>query len=405
MDSGATKEKLDRKNLLQSTLLQLTQTVGQTLTSVELEVILRDVDRVSYWTKRLLDREAFLGQLAKLSVYIAAVLSVLLGRIWLNGSNDWLLRSALHKLRAPLDLRAEVLALIKSLRQPFKLVKLAESGMTEQEARLLYRKLAARVDLRLLELLVRARCCLKKKHLRAEVLGLLERFKSTAQRFGLWEGRFKGLLSDDKLSKLVGLNEREVRRLRRHLLLETLGGRLETTEAAIDYLSKHKELLLERSTHLYLTCGVPGAGKSTWLSQNLNGVQIVSSDNKRLELFGDETFQGDNEKVFTECRIDVERFLSAGNKVAVDATNILRAHRANFLRLAASVGAHTTVVYFDLPLEAAIERNAKRSRQVPESDIKECFEKLQEPDELEVDEVLRVDNSAVGDELEGWTWR
>lgn len=299
-----------------------------------------------------------------------------------------LVRAALQRLEVPMHLRTEITLLVNYHQHPLRLARRTDIYGTELERRL-YRRLATLLDLRLVAALAQADWQGRRGRGRANALRLLKIFKKRAASLDLWQGRFQGLLSIEELQQLLP-EEREQRRLRRHLLLETLAGRLQTTQEVKAYLDAHPELLKPRSAHLYLMCGLPGAGKSTWLREHLPGVIVVSSDQKRKELFGDESFQGGNIQVFAECKREVERGLAAGAEVALDATNILKEHRAEFLAIAELVGAHTTVVYFDVAPEVAIERNLKRKRRVPEESIRDYFERLEEPTELEVDRVIRV---------------
>lgn len=297
-----------------------------------------------------------------------------------------LVRAALHRLEVPVHLRAEVTLLVNYHQHPLRLVKREEIYGTRLE-RTLYRRLAAALDLRPLAVLARADWHGRRGRGRTAALKLLPIFKERAESLRLWGGRFQGLLDDEELGLL---DPCERRRLRRHLLVETLKGRLETAAEARAYLAAHPELTRPRSAHLYLTCGLPGSGKSTWIKEHMPDALIVSSDSKRKELFGDESFQGDNARVFAECRREVERGLAAGARVVVDATNILREHRAGFLDIANLLGAHTTIVYFDVTPEVAIERNLRRERRVPEESIRDYFERLEEPTPLEADQVIRV---------------
>ena len=62
-------------------------------------------------------------------------------------------------------------------------------------------------------------------------------------------------------------------------------------------------------TKLFLMIGLPASGKSTLAEQiaKSEDAEIVSSDNIRKELYGDENIQGDNNKVF---RILQERIIN-----------------------------------------------------------------------------------------------
>ncbi len=297
-----------------------------------------------------------------------------------------LVRAALHRLEVPVHLRTEVTLLVNYHQHPLKLVKQEEIYGTQLE-QVLYRRLAAFLDLRLLAVLAHADWQGRRGRGRTAALRLLPVFKERAARLGLWGKRFQGLLDDEELGLL---DPCERRRLRRHLLIETLKGRIKTAVEARAYLAAHPELMSPRSAHLYLMCGVPGSGKSTWIKKHMPDALIVSSDSKRENLFGDESFQGDNARVFAECRRDVERGLAAGAQVVVDATNILREHRADFLAIANLLGAHTTIVYFDVTPEMAIERNLQRDRRVPEESIRDYFDRLEEPTLLEADRIIRV---------------
>src|SRR5207253_2036668 len=120
----------------------------------------------------------------------------------------------------------------------------------------------------------------------------------------------------------------------------------QSTQDAHEFLDDNHEMLAPTSAHLYLTIGLPGSGKSTWLADNLRDARIVSSDLKRVELFGDINNQSDNAYVFKCCFDDIENALKAGEKVALDATNTRLNQRAAFLHLARRLHAHTTILLF-----------------------------------------------------------
>lgn len=124
--------------------------------------------------------------------------------------------------------------------------------------------------------------------------------------------------------------------------------------------------------------GVPGSGKSTWAASQK--ATVLSSDQMRLTLSGDETDQTIHGKVFAAMRYLLRQRLVIGEQdTIIDATNIRRKDRKAWIQLALKFGARPEAVYFNLSLEEALRRNRKRSRVVPEDVIRSMFSKLQPP--------------------------
>lgn len=118
---------------------------------------------------------------------------------------------------------------------------------------------------------------------------------------------------------------------------------------------------------LFITVGLPGSGKSTWILSNCQGADWHSADYIREELFGSQEIQGDARLVFGLMEERVRASLDAGHDVVYDATNVCRKWR----ELPASFDeAERIAVVFTTPLEVCLERNARRSRHVPEAVIK-----------------------------------
>jgi len=133
---------------------------------------------------------------------------------------------------------------------------------------------------------------------------------------------------------------------------------------------------------IILLVGLPGSGKSTWARRQ--GHTVLSSDEMRLLLSGDEANQNIHQKVFGALRYLLRLRLQAGLAVTViDATNLRRIDRKPFLRLAKQYGAETEAVWFDVPVEVAEARNKSRARVVPEGVIAILAGRLQEPTEAE----------------------
>jgi len=128
--------------------------------------------------------------------------------------------------------------------------------------------------------------------------------------------------------------------------------------------------------------GLPGSGKSTWVAQQ-NSVPVSSDELRRL-LRDDAADQSIHGLVFKLMREFLRLRISLGAPVTyVDATNITRKQRRPFVKIAEHSGCRCEAVYFNLPVEECLRRNAARSRQVPEDAIRTMAAKLQPPEESE----------------------
>jgi len=82
--------------------------------------------------------------------------------------------------------------------------------------------------------------------------------------------------------------------------------------------------------------GISGSGKSTYAhyikNTFLEPVEIVSSDSIREELYGDESIQGDANKVFRIMLARTKQYLDEGKSVIYDATNLSDRRRINLLK-------------------------------------------------------------------------
>src|ERR1039457_2421403 len=134
--------------------------------------------------------------------------------------------------------------------------------------------------------------------------------------------------------------------------------------------------------------GLPGSGKSTHLERL--GAPALSSDRIRGLLADDETDQTIHDRVFQTVRYLLRQRLEIGRPVTyIDATNLRVEERRPRLRLRREVGGgggvwgvegrrpyleigrefgcEVEAVWFDVPLEVCLRRNAGRHRVVPEA--------------------------------------
>lgn len=87
---------------------------------------------------------------------------------------------------------------------------------------------------------------------------------------------------------------------------------------------------------LILLVGIPGSGKSTWLSVNhiLDSrlFRIVCPDKIRKELYGDITDQSHNIEVWETAKARTINCLNDGINVILDATNVATSNRLSFIQ-------------------------------------------------------------------------
>ena len=155
---------------------------------------------------------------------------------------------------------------------------------------------------------------------------------------------------------------------------------------------------------VFVLIGAQGSGKSTWAAAHaaeLNA-EVVASDEIRneLEAAGREATNLADE-VFAILEQRVDQWLAQGRNVIVDATHARRKWRENVLAIARARGARRVAVWFDVPLEAALARNARKpggpwgQRTVPKPFLINVWRGLEPPGEGEFDEVLRITESEI----------
>ncbi len=149
----------------------------------------------------------------------------------------------------------------------------------------------------------------------------------------------------------------------------------------------------------YLMIGIPGSGKTSVARSQFSQALRASFDDVRLMLTG-KFYVAEIELIVKRVGDSaLEALLSKappkGYDVLLDATNVSRARRARYIRMAARHGLETVAVFGQCDLQTALKRNQQRPGVVPENVVRRMFSNLQPPTADEgFAEILVVDTSS-----------
>jgi predicted kinase len=131
--------------------------------------------------------------------------------------------------------------------------------------------------------------------------------------------------------------------------------------------------------------GLPGAGKDTWIAENLPRWKVISLDRLREEMkIAADCPQG---QVVQRARAIAREFLRRGESFVWSATNTSREVRSNVVRLLRSYNARVRIVYVEAPAGELYRRNRERKRVVPEEVITRLLNRWEPPSITEGHEV------------------
>jgi len=127
---------------------------------------------------------------------------------------------------------------------------------------------------------------------------------------------------------------------------------------------------------LVLLVGASGSGKSTFAARHFDAETVISSDQLRGALAGDEGDQHATDAAFARLHQWLDARLAAGALSVVDATNVEWMRRTELVRRARQQGRSAIGITSDLPLDLCLARNAARSRSVRAAVIRRQHDEL-----------------------------
>ena len=137
---------------------------------------------------------------------------------------------------------------------------------------------------------------------------------------------------------------------------------------------------------LYLTVGIPGAGKTTWVQEKLShSCEVVALDKIRKGIYGffPQKLNDDLEKIVWErALILAKTFLESRDDTVIDSmalTKFFRNKIISTIKAQCKIEFDLIAIFFDTPIDLAIERNSKREKYVNESTIRMLQTYLEKP--------------------------
>ncbi|MEM7104133.1 MAG: AAA family ATPase [Bacteroidota bacterium] len=135
-----------------------------------------------------------------------------------------------------------------------------------------------------------------------------------------------------------------------------------------------------------MLCGLPGAGKDTWIKELGNGLPVVSLDNIRRKL---KIAPKDNQGlVIQTAKEEARQYLRAKQDFIWNATNLTKQLRQGLVDLFTTYKAWVRIVYLEAPYPVLLDRNRNREHPVPPKVLERFINKLEIP---ELDEAHEVD--------------
>ena len=156
----------------------------------------------------------------------------------------------------------------------------------------------------------------------------------------------------------------------------------------------------EKRGILYVLCGTPGSGKSSFINLLRKDDEVViSRDNVRFEMLSDgEDYFSHEDEVYRHFIYQILKYINKGVNVYADATHLTPGSRTKLLTTLAKnycFPREINAIYFDVPLDICLERNETRQgtkTYVPRGQVRRMFFQFKRPEPKEgFNNIWRVD--------------
>ncbi len=147
-----------------------------------------------------------------------------------------------------------------------------------------------------------------------------------------------------------------------------------TAEAPVDYVPYEGDCF-----EVVVLSALPGTGKDHYLQQYCVDWPVVSLDAVRRQHKIAPTDKRGNGRVIQSVKELARTYLRRRASFVWNATNISRNMRAGLIDLFQSYGAHTRLVYLEVPYQQLLRQNQQREFPVPQQVLERMINKLEVP--------------------------
>lgn len=126
---------------------------------------------------------------------------------------------------------------------------------------------------------------------------------------------------------------------------------------------------------LYVLCGYPCSGKSTYAKQNAKKYKaiVVSADEVRNVLYGSPDKYGDPIEVWNHIETTIRTLLKQGKNVIYDACNLRKSYRYDIMHMVNDIPCDKVLIFIDTPISHCKARHPSRGRKFTVKDLEPIY--------------------------------